>query len=221
MILDLRRLTEINSTGASALLELKTRLSQQKKELLLAVADGTTAMERLENFGMLSSIGDAGILPDVDRAIERAENDLLRTQQRLHRAGIPLAEAGVFAHFNAADPAIVEQYLRRVSYWPGDVIFREGDPGNERVPRIAQYQYPAGDVRSRHHVRGAGAARRLNPLGDDRRRRGPRLLCAPNVELYCDGGEIAHCRHPALGCNRPRAEWAAANRQSTIHQLET
>ncbi len=103
VILDLRRLTEIDSTGASALLELKTRLSQQKKELLLAVADGTTAMERLENFGMLSSIGDAGILPDVDRAIERAENDLLRTQPRLHREEIPLAEAGVFAHFNAAD----------------------------------------------------------------------------------------------------------------------
>lgn len=60
-------------------------------------------MERLENFGMLSSIGDAGILPDVDRAIERAENDLLRTQPRLHREEIPLAEAGVFAHFNAAD----------------------------------------------------------------------------------------------------------------------
>ena len=131
VILDLRRLTEIDSTGASALLELKTRLSQQKKELLLAVADGTTAMERLENFGMLSLIGDAGILPDVDRAIERAENDLLRTQPRLHREEIPLAEAGVFAHFNAADLAIVEQYLRRVSYRPGDVIFREGDPGNE------------------------------------------------------------------------------------------
>ena len=25
----------------------------------------------------------------------------------------------------------MEQYLRRVSYRPGDVIFREGDPGNE------------------------------------------------------------------------------------------
>jgi MFS superfamily sulfate permease-like transporter len=131
VILDLRRLTEIDSTGANTLLELKASLAQQKKELLLAVAEQTTAMERLENFGVLSSISDASILPDVDRAIERAENDLLRAQPRLYREEIPLAEVGVFADFNPADLATIEQHLRRVCYQPGSVIFREGDPGNE------------------------------------------------------------------------------------------
>jgi sulfate permease, SulP family len=56
VILDLRRLTEIDSTGANALLELKTSFAQQRKELLLVVAEQTMAMERLENFGVLSSI---------------------------------------------------------------------------------------------------------------------------------------------------------------------
>ena len=36
VILDLRRLTDIDSTGANALLELKTTLAQQEKEFLLA-----------------------------------------------------------------------------------------------------------------------------------------------------------------------------------------
>jgi len=132
LILDLRRLTEIDSTGANALLELKTHLAQQKKELLLSAADQTMAMERLENFGILLSISGVNIFPDVDRAIERAEDDLLRTQPLLHRAEIiPLAEVGVFANFGEDDLNAIQPYLTRAFYRPGDVIFREGDPGSE------------------------------------------------------------------------------------------
>jgi SulP family sulfate permease len=131
MILDLRRLTDIDSTGANALLELKTSLAQQEKEFLLALADGTAALERLDHFGVLSSLGAANVLPDIDRAIERAENDLLRAQARPPRDEIPLAEAGVFAKLNSADLAAVEPYLKRASYRQNEVIFREGDPGSE------------------------------------------------------------------------------------------
>jgi SulP family sulfate permease len=131
VILDLRRLTEIDSTGANALLELKTSLAQQRKELWLVVAQQTMAMERLEHFGVLSSIGNADILPDVDRAIERAEDDLVRTQPRLYRDEISLAEVSLFAKFDPTDLAAIEPYLRRAFYQPGSVIFREGDPGNE------------------------------------------------------------------------------------------
>src|SRR5262249_8048298 len=70
VILDLRRLTEIDSTGANVLLELKTNLAHQGKELLLVAARQTMATERLESFDVLSAIGKANIFPDVDRAIE-------------------------------------------------------------------------------------------------------------------------------------------------------
>jgi sulfate permease, SulP family len=152
VILDLRRLTEIDSTGANALLELKTSFAQQRKELLLVVAEQTMAMERLENFGVLSSIGDANILPDVDRAIERAEDDLVRTQPRLYHDEISLAEVGLFTKFNSTDLAAIEQYLRRAFYPPGSVIFREGDPGNELLVVIkgsasAYLQLPNTNIR--------------------------------------------------------------------------
>ncbi len=132
VILDLRRLTEIDSTGANALLELKTKLAKQGKELSLVLAEQTMAMKFLKNFGVPSSIGDAYIFPDVDRAIERAEDSLLRTQPlRMYRDEIPLATVGLFAKFNPTDLAAIEQHLRRASYQAGSVIFREGDPGNE------------------------------------------------------------------------------------------
>jgi MFS superfamily sulfate permease-like transporter len=131
VILDLRRLTDIDSTGANALLELKTSLAQQEKGFLLALADGTAAVARLEHFGVLPSIGAANVFPDIDRAIERAENDLLRAQAQPDRDEIPLAEAGVFAKLGPADLAAVEPYLQRASYRQNEVIFREGDAGSE------------------------------------------------------------------------------------------
>src|SRR5580693_7937695 len=130
VILDLRRLTEVDSTGANVLLELKTGLIQQKKRLLLAVAD-RMAMERLESFGVLSSNGETNIFPDIDRAIECAENGLLYAQPQLHRDEIPLAEIGLFAKFDSMDLAAIESHLQRTSYQQGDIIFREGDPGEE------------------------------------------------------------------------------------------
>ena len=130
-ILDLRRLTEVDSTGANVLLELKANLAQRNIELLLAAAAKTIAMERLESFGVLSSIGDANIVPDVDRGIQRAEDDLLRTQPQLHDTEMPLAQVGVLAGFSATDLRVIEPYLKRASYPAGAVVFRENEVGNE------------------------------------------------------------------------------------------
>jgi sulfate permease, SulP family len=130
IILDLRRLTEIDSTGANALIELKTHLGAQSKELLLAVVERSAAMESLESFGVLSSLGRANIFPDVDRAIERAEDDLLRTQPQLYRAEIAIAELGLFAKFSVSDFKIFEAHLTQRRYPSGAVVFREGDPGD-------------------------------------------------------------------------------------------
>ena len=131
VILDLRRLTEVDSTGANVLLELKANLAQRNIELLLAAAAKTIAMERLESFGVLSSIGDANIVPDVDRGIQRAEDHLLRTQPQLHDTEMPLAQVGVLAGFSATDLKVIEPYLKRASYPAGAVVFRENEVGNE------------------------------------------------------------------------------------------
>ena len=131
VILDLRRLTEVDSTGANVLLELKANLAQRSIELLLAAAAKTIAMERLESFGVLSSIGDANIVPDVDRGIQCAEDDLLRTQPQIHDTEMPLAQVGVLAGFSATDLKVIEPYLKRASYPAGAVVFRENEVGNE------------------------------------------------------------------------------------------
>jgi sulfate permease, SulP family len=152
VILDLRRLTEVDSTGASGLLELKASLAQRDTELLLAAAGQTIAMERLESFGVLSSIGDANFVPDVDRGIQRAEDDLLRTRPQLQDTEIPLAQVGVLAGFSATDLKAIEPYLKRASYPAGAIIFRENEVGNEvlfvmRGTASAYLQLPKTDIR--------------------------------------------------------------------------
>ena len=130
VILDLRRLTGIDSTGANALLELEANLVQQKKRLLLAAGD-RMMIERLLSFGVLSPNGDTNVFPDIDRAIECAENSLLYAQPQLHRDEIPLAEIDLLAKFDSKDLVAIESHFQRTSYRKGDTIFHEGQPGGE------------------------------------------------------------------------------------------
>jgi MFS superfamily sulfate permease-like transporter/CRP-like cAMP-binding protein len=152
VILDLRRLTEVDSTGANLLLELKANLALRSTQLLLAASAQTIAIERLENFGALSSIGDANIVPDVDRGIQRAEDELLRSQPRVYDAEMPLAEVGVFTGFQASDLKAIEPYLKRASYPAGATVFRESEVGDEVLivtqgTASAYLQLPATNIR--------------------------------------------------------------------------
>ena len=131
VVLDLRRLTEIDSTGTNILLELKSDLGRRKIDLLLAVGDRSVAKERLEEFDAVAAFGLANIFPDVDRAIERAEDDLLRTQAQASSAEIPLANVALFAGCEPSAIAAITASMTRKVYDTGAVIFREGDPGDE------------------------------------------------------------------------------------------
>jgi len=104
VILDLRRLTEVDSTGAHVLVELKADLAQRNVKLWLAGAEKTVAMERMEEFGARASFGRTEIFPDTDRAIQQAEDELLRVEGHMGAAAMELDDVGLFAGF-ARGPA--------------------------------------------------------------------------------------------------------------------
>jgi ABC-type transporter Mla MlaB component len=131
VILDLRRLSEIDSIGTGILLELKIDLARRNAVLLLAAGDRTLAIERLEEFAALDAFGRADIYPDVDRAIECAKDDLLRAQTPTGTAEIMLSDLALFAGFAPSDVEAVAALMTRKVYDAGTIIFREGDPGDE------------------------------------------------------------------------------------------
>lgn len=153
VILDLRRLTEIDSTGTTVLLDLKSDLARRKIGLFLAVGEGTVAMERLEEFGAEAALDRGEIFPDVDRAIERAEDDLLRARTRTSAAEIALPETALFAGFDPADIKAITAHMTRKEFDRGATVFREGDAGDEvlivtKGTASAYLQLPSGaDIR--------------------------------------------------------------------------
>lgn len=133
VILDLRRITEIDSTGSQILQEINADLVLHGKRLLLSVAQPSASAELLADSGVVDALTRDRIYPDLDRAIEWAEDDLLRAEAREGDAQteIPLDRASILAGFTPADVAAVEKHFQRVVYEAGRVIFREGEPGNE------------------------------------------------------------------------------------------
>jgi SulP family sulfate permease len=131
VILDLRRLTEVDSTGAHVLVELKADLAQPNVKLWLAAAEKTVARERMEEFGTRASFGRTEIFPDIDRAIQQAEDELLRVEGHMGAAAMELDDVGLFAGFAREDLQAIKSYMTRKSYARDEVVFREGDPGDE------------------------------------------------------------------------------------------
>ncbi|MFZ2068116.1 MAG: SulP family inorganic anion transporter [Xanthobacteraceae bacterium] len=131
VVLDLRRLTELDSTGTGTLLEIKSDLARRKISLLLAVGTATTAMERLGEFGALAAFDATEIFPDVDRALERAEDDLLRTRSRDGGAELAAGDIGLFAGYPQGDVKTIAAQMKRKTYPAGTIVFHEGEPSDE------------------------------------------------------------------------------------------
>ena len=123
-------------------------------------------MERLENFGVLSSIGDANLVLDVDRGIQRAEDDLLpnaasASTTRRWRCSWPRSWSVRSDSMRSDLKAIELTYLKRASYPAGAIVFRENEVGDEvlmvmKGTASAYLQMPntnttLGHIRPRHH----------------------------------------------------------------------
>ena len=132
VILDLRRVTEIDATGVRILADIKTSLAGKNQHLVLALAKNSETAARLYEAGTIEAMGPDCLFEDIDRAIEWAEDELIRTDARDTRSNeIPLASVDLLATLTSAELEAIEHHLRRETFPRGQIIFREGDPGSE------------------------------------------------------------------------------------------
>jgi sulfate permease, SulP family len=133
LILDLRRINEIDSTGAHIILDIQTYLTRKGSRLGLALSNCSDLMSRLSDFGVLEKVSANQIFEDVDRAIEWAEDNLLRDvlDEPPPTEEIPLEQVGVLYNFNPSDIAALKSRLTRVAHPKGGVIFHQGDSGTD------------------------------------------------------------------------------------------
>jgi SulP family sulfate permease len=155
VILDLRRITEIDSTGSQILQEIHADLASHGRQLLLSVAQPSEPAELLADSGVVDALTRERMFRDLDRAIAWAEDDLLRAAAPAGEepAELALDQVGILAGFSPQEmEQVAKRFVRKV-YEAGRVIFSEGDPGNElfvvaRGTASASLRQPGGgDIR--------------------------------------------------------------------------
>src|SRR6266404_1455320 len=124
VILDLHRVTEIDSTGVHILSEIDADLARRAVKLTLVLRDNSEIATRLAEL-------PSHRFPDADRAIEWAEDDLLGPSTELDPVGGELAYGGA-SLLREFTPDHIQRLRPFLEYrqWPaGSTIFKEGDPG--------------------------------------------------------------------------------------------
>jgi anti-anti-sigma regulatory factor len=125
LLLELRRITEIDSTGARILGDLDAALQARGIKLALVLSGRTETAARLADIFH----GDR-FFPDIDRAIEWAEDDLLQNAGTGPSLELPLQRHPLLLDFTAEQIERLRGWLEPVAWPAGHVIFRHGDPGS-------------------------------------------------------------------------------------------
>ena len=156
VILDLRRVNELDSTGAAILLQTARRLRSEGKHLLLSHLEA--------NALAVSAARDAGLRPtrdtvfaDTDAALQWAEDALIAGRHGLDAAPVELTlrDIPVLAGLSDAELALLSGRLRRAHYKPGEVVIRQGDRDR------SLYIVAGGTTTVRVHVAGTDRQVRL------------------------------------------------------------
>jgi SulP family sulfate permease len=125
LLLELRRITEIDSTGARILGDLDAALHARGVKLALVLSGRTETAARLADIFH----GDR-FFPDIDRAIEWAEDDLLQNAGTGQSLELALQRHPLLLHFTGDQVDRLRGWLEPVAWPTGHVIFRHGDPGS-------------------------------------------------------------------------------------------
>jgi SulP family sulfate permease len=125
LLLELRRVTEIDSTGARILGDIDAALAARGVKLALVLSGRTETAARLADIFHRDRF-----FPDIDRAIEWAEDDLLRNAATGQSLEYPLERHPLLLDFTALQIERLRGWLEPVVWPAGHVIFRHGDPGS-------------------------------------------------------------------------------------------
>lgn len=134
LLLDFRRVNDLDSTGARILLQAHERLRARGAFLALASVEGTPPVRTgLTDAGVIAAVSPGRVFRDCDRALEWAEDHLIAAAAPGHAAGLeyPFDRLDLIEGFSAAERELFRSLLVRRQYAAGEVVFREGAAGDE------------------------------------------------------------------------------------------
>jgi glutaminase len=156
LILDLKRVLQIDECAAAMLAQTGAMLARRGKTLLLS--QWPDCMEQAEGGAAGDRLPDDAFA-DVDAALEWCEDRLLRDRAPAAAASrVALAEMDVLSGFAETEIALLGSILEEVDYPRGAVIIREGDTAD------ALYLLAAGQVSIYLELKNGGRRQRLSTI---------------------------------------------------------
>ena len=134
VILDLRRVTDVDSTGARLLLEVQDRLVRRGKFVALAsMPERSRISAFLRDIGVTAAFTRGRIFADTDRAIEWAEDHLILAEFGDRELGneFPFRSLEVLQALTEEQLEILKPKLRRQTFERGQQVFVEGAQSEE------------------------------------------------------------------------------------------
>lgn len=133
IVLDMRRVSDMDSTGARVLIQALDHAKEGGAALLIGTDAPAGVLGVMRDIGVLTALTRERTFPDADHALEWAENRVIEAVREAGaRAGeYPFAQLDVLAGFTALEREAFRAMLVRREYATGDAVFREGAAGDE------------------------------------------------------------------------------------------
>jgi len=133
VILDMKRVNDIDSTGVRILQQAYDRLIRHGKFLAVSYLEKEGSLwQFMTAMGFFNQTGKQFIFSDTDLALEYFEDQLLSSYSAeiYHDKEISMEELTVFQGLRQNELQILSRYLNREQYDKGKEIFRQGDKGD-------------------------------------------------------------------------------------------
>ena len=130
VILDLRRVNDVDSTGARILLQIQDGLRREGKRLLLSHADDHPAVSTaLQAMRVSAAVGPAAMFHDTDAALEHAEEMVIAAHRAdaVGAAELPVDRLPLLDGLTTEQRARFGALLVRRVFRSGDVVVQEGE----------------------------------------------------------------------------------------------
>jgi len=179
VVLDMKRIRDIDSTGALALLRIMRHLNKAGGDLTISYIlrekrqsrFGTIVERRknaatrsiwvfLENSGVMEALGEHTFFPDTDSALAHSEDALIARieQDGDGKHGQTESVPTIFQNLSAEELKILRKATTRHVYQPGQTVFSQGDVGD------SLYYISKGHGSVIVHLQATGEGKRLGTL---------------------------------------------------------
>ncbi len=160
IIINTKRINEVDITGIQCLIQAyHAMISCCKLIVFTHILDGNPLWEPLRYLHKEKKIRSEHFFPDIDSAIEFAENQILCGNQcQVSNREYRLSEMDILAEFSEEEIRILNGMVYRETYRQGEVIIKQGDRNRDL------FLLTCGTVSAKLSIRNKGHGRRLNSI---------------------------------------------------------